>query len=414
MHAPVIGRRLNAALRGLSLMLSFATYPSSESSPASSASSSPLEWAEWMPECLRHPAIAIATEMSSPSYPHHLHEEDEDDDEDDDDDEEPITADDDDLDNSASVSDEEEEGTDLEEEEEEGDEDGEDNEEEEGGAAQQQGVNQEEDMDVFSDDDDIAFGHLRRQRYHQQNRLQATHGQHGNQSNRSLACLSCKETYTSRRAGTCRECYDEASETEEALKKEIEELHARIAFLKTWAPEAMEENCADISLECVDGSKIRAHRAVLISRSTVFKAMLENKMEESRTNTIRITDFTYDVLRLFVHYLYTAEIYPESLEDCAVDLLALAEKYNVKQLKLVCERYMISKLNCGNAISNFEYASLHGAKNLKQAALSTIMDNIQDLIGKTDYLDLVNRDAKLVVEIFESYLSKQTVKGSTH
>lgn len=353
--------------------------------------------------------------MSSSPYPHQHFEEDEDDDDDED---EPITADDEDLESSAS---EEEEGSESEDEEEEGDEDNE--EEEEGAAEGEQGIPQEEDMDLFSDEDDIALSHLRRQHYqqqiHQHSRLQApahTHVQHGNQSNqssRSLACLSCKETYTSRRAGTCRECYDEASETEEALKKEIEELHARIAFLKSWAPEAMEEDCADILLECVDGSKIRAHRAVLISRSTVFKAMLESKMEESRTNTIKITDFSYEVLRLFIHYLYTAEIYPESLEDCAVELLALAEKYNVKQLKFVCERYMISKLNCGNALPNFEYASLHGAKNLKQAALSTILENIQDLIGKSDYQELVNRDAKLVVEIFESYLAKQMVKGST-
>ncbi|MCO5594542.1 hypothetical protein L7F22_048574 [Adiantum nelumboides] len=346
--------------------------------------------------------------MSSSSHAHQRYEEDDDDDDDD----EPLTADDEDLDSSSSTLGEEEEGTEVEDEEEDR---AENEDEEERAAEDEQGAHLEEDMDVnFSDEDDFAFGHLRRQRYqqqiHQQNRLQANHL---NQSGRSLACLSCKETYTARCAGTCRECYDEASETEEALKKEIEELHARIAFLKTWAPEAMEENCADILLECVDGSKIRAHRAVLISRSTVFKAMLETKMEESRTNIIKITDFTYDVLRLFIHYLYSAEIYPESLEDSAVDLLALAEKYNVKQLKLLCERYMISKLNCGNAISNFEYASLHGAKSLKQAALSTILENMQDLVGKTDYQDLVNRDAKLVVEIFESYLAKQTVKGST-
>ena len=47
-----------------------------------------------------------------------------------------------------------------------------------------------------------------------------------------------------RGAGTCRECYDEASETKEALKKEIDELRAQIAFLKTWSPEAMDEGCS--------------------------------------------------------------------------------------------------------------------------------------------------------------------------
>ena len=151
---------------------------------------------------------------------------------------------------------------------------------------------------------------------------------------------------------------------------------------------------------------------IQISRSSVFRAMLENKMEESRTNTIKITDFSYEVLKLFIHYLYTAEIYPESLDDSAFDLLALAEKYHVNQLKSMCERYMISKVNSGNALFNFEYASLHGAKTLKEAALSTIMENIKELSSKSEYKDLVSRDPKLVVEIYEAYLRKQTGKGS--
>ncbi|KAH7433559.1 hypothetical protein KP509_07G074900 [Ceratopteris richardii] len=394
-------------------MLNSALYPYSQPHSETSTASSPSErfdWADWIPECL-HPAIAIAREMSSSSSPNQRYFENEDDPEDEDDDGEPLTADDEDL--ASFIVDEEDEG--QEEEEEEGEEE-EEEEEEERSADEDQGehgVHSEEDMDLFSDEEEMDLSHLQRQT-HQLNRIQTSshaHGQQGVFLNRSLVCLSCKETYNPRGAGTCRECYEDASDIAEALKKEIEELHARIAFLKTWVPEAMEEDCADMLIECVDGSKIRAHRAVLMSRSTVFKAMLESNMQESRTNSIKIMDFTYEVLKLFIHYLYTAEIYPESLEECAVDLLALAEKYNVKQLKSVCERHMISKLNFRNALYNFEYASIHGAKALKQAALSTIHENMPDLIGSSDYQELVSRDAKLVVEIYESYSFKQMKKS---
>ncbi|GLJ43249.1 hypothetical protein SUGI_0897940 [Cryptomeria japonica] len=47
-----------------------------------------------------------------------------------------------------------------------------------------------------------------------------------------MSCLSCKDEYNIDYVGTYRECYEEESETEEELKKEIEELKARIAFLK--------------------------------------------------------------------------------------------------------------------------------------------------------------------------------------
>nr|GMC78965.1 BTB/POZ domain-containing protein At4g08455 [Ipomoea batatas] len=43
-----------------------------------------------------------------------------------------------------------------------------------------------------------------------------------------MKCVSCKEEYCSRDAGTCRECYEEASETVEELKSEIKDLKAKI------------------------------------------------------------------------------------------------------------------------------------------------------------------------------------------
>lgn len=47
-----------------------------------------------------------------------------------------------------------------------------------------------------------------------------------------MKCQSCKEDYGDRDAGTCRECYVEAGETEEELKKEIDELKSKVNFLR--------------------------------------------------------------------------------------------------------------------------------------------------------------------------------------
>ncbi|GLJ47531.1 hypothetical protein SUGI_1003790 [Cryptomeria japonica] len=212
-----------------------------------------------------------------------------------------------------------------------------------------------------------------------------------------------------------RECYEEASETEEELKKEIEELKARIAFLKTWAPETMLDQYTDIVFEVGDGSKIKAHRIVLISKSPVFKAMLGSEMEESRSGTIKITDFSYEVLRAFVHYLYTAETFPD--EHMAFDLLVLAEKYQVKHLKTVSEKFLMSKVNKDNAIMTFAFAHQHNAKHLREAALSLIIENMHTLTTREEYHLLVDKDPRLVVEIYEEYLSKQVntaVKDSTN
>lgn len=72
--------------------------------------------------------------------------------------------------------------------------------------------------------------------------------------------------------------------------------------------------------------------------------MLENEMEESLSGTIKIGDVSYDALRTFVNYLYTAEASCLD-EQVACELLALAEKYQVMHLKGYCEKFLASKLN---------------------------------------------------------------------
>ncbi|XP_010911166.1 BTB/POZ domain-containing protein At4g08455 [Elaeis guineensis] len=233
-------------------------------------------------------------------------------------------------------------------------------------------------------------------------------------------CQSCREEYEEGDAGTCKECYEEASETEEELKREIEDLKAKITFLRLCSPldGAYSSSCSSTDLlllhaaplECSSAAfcpspAVPAHRAVLISRSPVFRAMLENEMEESRSGMIKIHDVSYDVLRYFVHFLYTAEVLLD--EQLACDLLVLAEKYQVKHLKAFCEKFMTSKVNNDNAIAHYAFAHRHNAKQLLEAALSLIMDNMATLTEREEYKELVEKDPRLVVEIYEAYLTRQ-------
>ncbi|GLT55848.1 hypothetical protein SLA2020_289350 [Shorea laevis] len=234
-----------------------------------------------------------------------------------------------------------------------------------------------------------------------------------------MKCLSCREEYDSNDAGTCKECYEEASETEEELKREIEDLKAKVAFLRFWSPLDYNHRSTtvpglpytDVVLLASDGPKdlppipIPAHKAVLVSRSPVFKAMLENEMEESRSGTIKISDVSYEALRAFINYLYTAEAALD--EQMAYDLLVLAEKYQVKHLKAYCEKFLVSKLNWDNSVMSYAFAHQQNAKLVVDAALSLITDNMDKLSKREEYMELVEKDARLVVEIYEAYLAKQ-------
>ncbi|KAG8378211.1 hypothetical protein BUALT_Bualt08G0114200 [Buddleja alternifolia] len=236
-----------------------------------------------------------------------------------------------------------------------------------------------------------------------------------------MKCLSCKEEYSDRSAGTCRECYEEAGETEEELKREIDDLKSKVNFLRLLSigPNFVSRINAPCFSDVVlvasgppdsDDSQcgsppIPAHRAVLTSRSPVFRAMLENEMEESLSGTIKISDVSYDALRAFINYLYTAEACLD--EHLACDLLVLAEKYQVKHLKTYCEKYLMSRLNWENSLPYYAFAHQHSAKCLLDAALSLIMENMDKLSKREEYMELVEKDPRVVVEIYEAYLSKQ-------
>ncbi|KAL0928736.1 hypothetical protein M5K25_000655 [Dendrobium thyrsiflorum] len=100
-------------------------------------------------------------------------------------------------------------------------------------------------------------------------------------------CQSCREEYKEKDAGTCKECYEEASETEEELKREIEDLKAKVSFLRLCPPvdPHLPNTNADLLLygvsESHDEAKstltpaVPAHRAVLMDlQNTAFTVQL--------------------------------------------------------------------------------------------------------------------------------------------
>ncbi|KAI6689452.1 hypothetical protein NL676_026280 [Syzygium grande] len=184
--------------------------------------------------------------------------------------------------------------------------------------------------------------------------------------NESMRCVSAEhadaDDYTSK------ESYEEASETVEELEREIGHLKSKVASLRSWSTTDHHHHhlsgpgSADVVLVAAEDGNggpsmpVPAGRAVLASQSPVFKAMLENEMEESRSGTIKISDMSYDALRAFVDYLYAEAALNEQM---VCELLVLAEKYQVEHLKAYCEKFLVSKLNWDNSLKNYAFAHQH-------------------------------------------------------
>ncbi|KAG2585088.1 hypothetical protein PVAP13_6KG356206, partial [Panicum virgatum] len=102
---------------------------------------------------------------------------------------------------------------------------------------------------------------------------------------------------------------------------------------------------SDVSF-VVDGEEFRAHRAVLAARSPVFKAQLLGSMADGKMASITLHDLAPATFKLMLRFIYT-DAFPEdglltwdapTATEKLQDLLAVADRYALDRLKLMCAR----------------------------------------------------------------------------
>jgi len=164
---------------------------------------------------------------------------------------------------------------------------------------------------------------------------------------------------------------------------------------------AVEEVLSDVVIICEGDVELKAHRAVLVARSSVFQAMLTQEISGS----IKIPDCKPEELRDFLQFLYHPKL--ESY-DHAAKLLDLADKYQVATLKETCEVHLMSKVTKDNAMEMIQLASKHNSQyGLKQKAFDVIKKKIlgSSVSIPAEFIDQVEElekmvDAKLHLDSF--------------
>ncbi|XP_065204070.1 speckle-type POZ protein-like [Planococcus citri] len=134
----------------------------------------------------------------------------------------------------------------------------------------------------------------------------------------------------------------------------------------------VDEDFSDVTIS-VKGKNYPAHKLILAARSSVFKAMFKNDMQESQTNHITITDMEQEIFEEMLQYIYTGKM--PNLHEWAFELLPAADKYDLEGLKNACERLLLTKISAENACKILVLADMHNAEELKAHALRFIKEN---------------------------------------
>lgn len=156
---------------------------------------------------------------------------------------------------------------------------------------------------------------------------------------------------------------------------------------------------ADVALS-TETKTFMAHKAVLASRSSVFKAMLTSGMLESAQNTVEINDFEEEVVNAMLEYMYTGET--PSLNEKAPDLMQIAEKYDLSGLKEDCEHAIAANLTVDNCAEILVLAHLHNAAQLKPKVIEFINRNKADVKRTQSFQQVALSNAAVFVDLYLS------------
>lgn len=134
-----------------------------------------------------------------------------------------------------------------------------------------------------------------------------------------------------------------------------------------------------------EGQPIHTHKALLAARSAVFQSMFERIARENRPNVILINDLPFEVVQELITFMYSGKVDMVSLE-----LLAAAERYEIKGLKRICSGSIIKKLSVSTAIDTLITAHVNKCTELEAAAVKFVANHWKNVRREDTFGHLQN------------------------
>lgn len=107
---------------------------------------------------------------------------------------------------------------------------------------------------------------------------------------------------------------------------------------------------------------------------------------EAETGVVTVTDNSVTAVRGLLEFMYTGKV--ENLNEKAEELLVIAEKYDVLNLKIICEESLIGNLSFDNVCRLLVLADLHSAANLKNSCFDFVCENRKRVVKLISWEDL--------------------------
>lgn len=115
--------------------------------------------------------------------------------------------------------------------------------------------------------------------------------------------------------------------------------------------------------------------------------MFSHNFQETRSNRVVVTDLEPEAVVEMIRFIYSNRV--QSLERVNRHLLAAADKYNIQDLKEICERSLCDSMTVENVSGLLLFARDRFSVNLKRKTIDFITRNIEAVTHSSGWNELV-------------------------
>jgi len=159
-----------------------------------------------------------------------------------------------------------------------------------------------------------------------------------------------------------------------------------------------DERFSDFKIILGERQKVlNAHRVILSARSPYFSALLSSHTKEFSTGEVIYPDVDYEVFTEMIYFLYTNKA--PRIRQMALELMVLCDRFQVTRLKELAARVLKESLRTDNVCNVLIKADLHGSPELKEAAVSYIVNNSSAILKTSHWESLISDHPKIITDI---------------
>lgn len=150
----------------------------------------------------------------------------------------------------------------------------------------------------------------------------------------------------------------------------------------------------------VKRESIKAHKTILCTRSQYFERMFASDVEENVTGEVKVPDVEPEVFKGLLHFLYSG-LAPEIVQNKALDLLLVADKYGLDGLVKICEDK--APIHYGNVVDTLLVADSVKSEKLMSRAKAVFRSHVHELMASDVDADKLKSRPELMLHLIKHY-----------